>query len=405
MTSLCFVVESGTDVRLVEGLARRFDLSIVARRIEGGVEISHPPGESVPITVGPASRFRFALFVWRHLRANRQQIDRVVVQGYGPAALAANLAGRLNRIPTAMLVCSPVEVYYRCRKDQPNAEKQFLRPELFALQGLARSNALIGRQYIVLSQHLADVVRQHGARGPIAVIPIYGIDTTVFKPSTESKAAIRARLGLPTTGALIFFSSRVAPEKDSETLLAAVRSLLDQGRDLWLLHRSGGYRQFMKDAERFGIASRVIATDAVHPHQKLFMDYQASDLCVQASRAEGLGFSPLEALACEVPVIAAAVGGLKETILDGETGWTYPVGDQLALARCIEVVLDDQVEAARRAAAGREMVCARYDEQIVFARLESMSWVRDQKSEIRSQRAESREKGGESREQKSEIRG
>lgn len=378
MISLCFVVESGTDVRLVEGLAKRFDLSIVARRIEGGVEISHPPSEAVPTVVGPASRLKFALFLCRYLRANRRQIDRVVVQGYGPAALAANLAGRLNGTPTAMLVCSPVEVYYRCRRTQPSAEKRFSRSELFALQALARINALIGRQYIVLSRYLAGVVSRHGARGPVAVIPIYGIDTNVFAPLSQTKATIRARLGLPTTGALIFFSSRVAPEKDSETLLAAVSSLLDQGRDLWVLHRSGGYRRFMKDAERFGISSRVIATDAVHPHQQLFLDYQASDLCVQASRAEGLGFSPLEALACEVPVIAAAVGGLKETIVDGQTGWTYPVGDPMALARCIEVVLDDKVEAARCAAAGRKMVCERYDHQTVFAQFERMTWQGEQ---------------------------
>jgi glycosyltransferase involved in cell wall biosynthesis len=374
MTSLYFITESGTDVRLVEGLASRFDLSILARRIKGGVEISHPPSKSLPIVIGSDSRLKFALFVWKHLRAHRQQIDRVVVQGYGLTALAANLAGRFNRIPTAMLVCSPVEAYYRCRKSHSDTGKPFLSRELYALQILARINALIGRQYIVLSQYLADVVRQHGSRGSIDVIPLYGIETSIFVPPSEPKNAIKARLGLPTTGALIFFSSRVAPEKDSEALMAAMRILLDKGRDLWLLHRSGGYQRFIKDAENFGIAERVIATDAVHPHRQLPLDYQASDLCVQASREEGLGFSPLEALACELPVIAASVGGLKETIMDGQTGWTYPVGDQDALAKCIEAVLDDRVEAARRATAGRAMVCARYDQQLVFEQLERMAW-------------------------------
>ena len=37
------MIESGTDVRMVEGLAARFDLTVVARRILDGVEISHPP--------------------------------------------------------------------------------------------------------------------------------------------------------------------------------------------------------------------------------------------------------------------------------------------------------------------------------------------------------------------------
>jgi glycosyltransferase involved in cell wall biosynthesis len=366
------VVESGTDVRLVEGLAERFDLNILARRIEGGVEISQPPSRPVRALIGPASRLKFALFIWRHLRAHRQEIDSVIVQGYGVAALAANLAGLVNRIPTAMLVCSPVEDYYRCRKLHPAPGKRFRRWHLWALQVLARANALIGRQYIVLSEHLAGVVRRHGARAPIAVIPVYGVDTNVFAPASESKAAIRARLGLPTNGGLVLFSSRVSPEKDGETLLAATAALLDRGFDLWLLHRSGGYQEFIKDAEKFGVERRVIATDAVHPHKQLPLDYQAADLFVQASRAEGLGFSPLEALACGLPVVAAAVGGLVETIRDKETGWTYPVGDSARLAECIEAVLNDPEEALRRAAAGKDLVAARYDQRIVFEQLEKL---------------------------------
>jgi hypothetical protein len=114
---LCFLVESGTDVRLVEGLAERFDLTILARKIEGGVEISQPPSVPVNMTVGPASRLGFARMVARHLVERRGEIDRVIVQGYAMAALAANLTGGKLGIPTYMLVCSPVEAYYRCRRE------------------------------------------------------------------------------------------------------------------------------------------------------------------------------------------------------------------------------------------------------------------------------------------------
>jgi glycosyltransferase involved in cell wall biosynthesis len=366
---LCLVVESGTDVRLVEGLVESFDLTILARKVEGGVEVSHPPAISVPSVVGSASRLEFAMLVWRHLRQYRQRIDFVLVQGYGLAALAANLASRFTGTPTAMLVCSPTEAYYRCRRAHPGPDKPFRRRELWVLHALARMNGLIGRQYIVLSQHLADVVRGHRIRKPVDIVPIYGVDTKIFSPPEASKPSIKARLKLPTSGSLILCSSRVAPEKDSEALLAAVQRLLDEGRDLWLLHRSGGYRTFLQHAERFGIAERVIATDAVHPYRQLPGDYQASDLYVQASREEGLGFSALEALACGVPVIAAAVGGLKETIMDGKTGWTYPVGDWKTLARRIEEALDELAEAARRAAAGRGLVCEKYDSRMAFRQL------------------------------------
>ncbi|MET0626292.1 MAG: glycosyltransferase [Pyrinomonadaceae bacterium] len=366
---LLFVVESGSDVRLIEGLAEGFELSILARRIPGGVEISHAPGVSVPTNVGVASRVGFAQEVLRTVWRRRAELDCVVVQGYGAAALAANLAGRAAGLPVFMLVCSPSESYYLCRRAHPAPGRRFRRRELFALKVMARANAVAGQEYVVLSRHLESVVRGHGARRPVRVIPVYGVDTEIFSPAAEPRRATRERLGLPASGALVFFSSRVAPEKDAETLLAAFRMLLDGGRDLWLLHRSGGSRGFAEDAARFGVAHRVVATDAVHPHRGLADDYRASDLCVQASREEGLGFSPLEALACGVPVIAARVGGLRETVVEGETGWGYAVGDAHDLARSIGAALDDPEEAARRAARGREMVCARFERQAVFQQL------------------------------------
>ena len=198
---------------------------------------------------------------------------------------------------------------------------------------------------------------------------MYGVDTAVFRPLTEPRASIRRRRGLPEHGTLIFFSSRVAPEKDAGTLLDAIRLLVEQGRDIHVLHRSGGYRRFLDEAAARGVAARVIATDAVHPHDELPLDYAASDLCVQASRDEGLGYSALEALACGVPVVASAVGGLRETIVDGHTGWTCPPRDPEAMADAIARALDDTVESIRRAEAGRQMVAERFERSRVFARL------------------------------------
>ena len=369
---VCFVVESGTDVRMVEGLAERFDLIIIARTIKGGVEISHPPRKVIPTILGPPSRTQFARMVWRQLRESTRSIDYVIVQGYALAALAANLAARFTGAPTAMLVCSPVELYYQCRKSNPASDKPFREWELLTLRGLARANGLLGSRYFVLSQHLAEVVRGHGTAKPVDIVPIYGVHTSLFVPPGEPKAVLRSRAGLPADGKLIFFSSRIAPEKDARTLLAALAALLAKGQNLWLLHRSGGSREFAAEAERYGVAYRIIATDAVHPQRELAQDYQASDLCIQASREEGLGFSPLEAMSCGVPVIAAAVGGLKETVVDGCTGWTYPVANPEALAARIDEVFANPDEAARRTQAGRKMVLRHYERKVVFDRLQAL---------------------------------
>ncbi|HVZ18032.1 MAG TPA: glycosyltransferase, partial [Terriglobales bacterium] len=289
---LLFVVESGTDVRLVDGLAEHFELSIIAREIEGGRAINWPPAVDIPTTIGPAGRADFARFVFRQLIRRRAEVDLVLVQGYGLAALAANVSREFTGNPVVLLVCSPVEAYYRCRLAHPNG-RPYQRHEATLLDFLARANALASPDYVVLSRYLQDVVCRHGARH-IHRIALYGVDTGIFTPSLQTKSELRSRLQLPADGTLIFFSSRIAPEKDSETLLRSVRRLLNAGHNLWVLHRSGGYRQFQHDAEQFGVLDRVIATDAVHPHRDLPLDYQACDICVQASREEGLGFSPLE---------------------------------------------------------------------------------------------------------------
>jgi glycosyltransferase involved in cell wall biosynthesis len=363
---LLFVVESGTDVRLVEGFARRFRLEVLAREIPGGVAINRVSSLPFELTIGPSSRTRFAALVVRRLTSGRNAPDLVVVQGYSLAALATNLAGNRRGIPVLMLVCSPIEVYYACRREAADPAKPFRYREYLGLQVLARLNAKVAAGYVVLSEYLATVVRSHGWNGPTHVIPLYGVDLERFTPARVSPSVLRGKLGLPTTGRLIFFSSRVAPEKDSRTVLEAVRELRAEGQDVWLINRSGGFKEFGALAQIVGVPDRVIIGDAVHPQQELPELYQASDVCVQASRAEGLGFSPLEALACGTPVIATAVGGLQETIIPGRTGWTYRRGDPRDLARSLREVFADPSEADRLVREGRQVVVERFAQEKVF---------------------------------------
>ena len=362
---VCFVVDSGTDVRLVEALAERTSLRILARRMPAGREISQPTSQPIAVEIGPAGHAAFGAFVARRLAALRQQTDVIIAQGYGPTAACANLVGRLTGRRVLMLVCSPVEAYYRCRRTSGGGRPY--RPfEYAAIRIFSVVNAWLGGGYIVLSPYLASVVRAHGARTPIDVIPVYGVDRHIFRPSGESKRAVRERLGLPLEGDVVFFSSRVAPEKDAETVLHALKVLADGGRPVRLLHLSGGYREFASLAASLGLDAHVIARDAVAPFAELADYYRASDVCVQASREEGLGFSPLEALACGVPVVASAVGGLNDTIKEGETGWQVPVGDAQALARAIRDILSNPEEAARRTLAGAQRVDLAYERRVVF---------------------------------------
>jgi glycosyltransferase involved in cell wall biosynthesis/SAM-dependent methyltransferase len=355
---VCFIVESGTDVRLVEGLAERVALQVLARDIPGGRPVSQPTAH--PISIVSSGRLTFACQAFATIL--RSSIDVVLVQGHGVAALAANVAARIRGIPCWMLICSPAAEYYEARR---GGGSRFSAATLAVIHLLGRLNGSVGQGYIVLSQHLRDVVRRYDARHPVHIIPVYGVDLAHFT-ATADRAHAREMRGLPSTGTFIFNSSRVAPEKDVLTLIDAFTLLVAEGRDVYLLHRSGGFREFLEHARRAGVSHRVIATDAADPRRELPLDYVSADVCVQASRAEGLGFSVLEALACGTPVVVSAVGGLLETVSDGVTGWTVPPGNAPALASALRDALDHPEEARRRAAAGREIVQSRFERNAAF---------------------------------------
>jgi glycosyltransferase involved in cell wall biosynthesis len=314
--------------------------------------------------MAPSGRAAFALHTFRELR--RRRCGAVLVQGYGLAALAANLASRLDGTPCWMLVCNPAAEYYETRR---TAGYPFSRVALMALHALGHVNGIIGRGYIVLSQYLQDVVRRYSRHAPVHVVPIYGVDLVRFSQAPAPREQLRRARGLPSSGQLIFSSSRIAPEKDVLTLLDAFSMLVREGRDVYLLNRSGGFRDFMERAAKAGVRERIIATDAVDPRGDLHLDYAAADVCVQASRAEGLGFSVLEAMACGTPVVASAVGGLRETVRDGVTGWSVPAGDAARLASALRDALDHPGEARRRAAAGAEMVRQKFESNAAFDRV------------------------------------
>src|SRR5688572_17325164 len=140
-----FIVESGTDARIVDALARRVDLHVLARGIPGGRAISQPTDH--PVTIAGAGRVSFA---WRvFISVLRSPFDAVLVQGYGVAALAANTAARLRGVRSWMLVCSPVAEYYEARRA---AGYPFSPVTLAAINVLGWLNAWLGRGYVVLSQ-------------------------------------------------------------------------------------------------------------------------------------------------------------------------------------------------------------------------------------------------------------
>lgn len=368
---LLFIVESGTDVRMIDGLARHFEVTVFARSIPGGAAVNHKPSSPVRIIEGPPGRWPFAWAAagWvRRLTARDRAA--ILVQNEGLTTLLVHLLTSPGAGSRTVLLCSPAVDYYACRRNNPTPAKPYRAAEHTTVRALALANARQVRHYVVLSDFLRRQTAARRPRGRIDVIPVYGVDTAVFAPPARLRNDLRAQLDLPRDGRILLHSSRVAPEKDHVTLLEAFSRLARAHADAWLLHLSGEYERLAAAADAAGCEKRVLARPAVHPVQALPEFYQACDLCVQTSHAEGLGFSVLEALSCGTPVVATGIGGLMETIVPGISGWSCRPSDVTHLRAVLQQALyDRQEESIRMARAGRRLVMKRYEAAPAFAAL------------------------------------
>ncbi len=103
------------------------------------------------------------------------------------------------------------------------------------------------------------------------------------------------------------------------------------------------------------VAARGLSSDVEFLGEQIDLPavLRGADLFLLPSETESFGLVALEAMACGLPVVASAVGGLPEVIADGETGFLCPMGDVGAMAAAARRLLDDASERARLGAAGR----------------------------------------------------
>jgi len=187
-----------------------------------------------------------------------------------------------------------------------------------------------------------------------------GIDTELFRPRTDP--AVLARLGIDTDLPIVLFVGRITRQKGLPHLLRAARQLT--GRAQLLLCAAS--------PDEPGIAVEVAAlVDEAREHRTvvwLDQPLPRDDLVVLLSAAtvfgcpsvyEPLGIVNLEAMACGTAVVASAVGGIPEVVLDGATGRLVPYDAddpadfEAGLAEAIDALLADPELARSMGEAGR----------------------------------------------------
>jgi glycosyltransferase involved in cell wall biosynthesis len=192
-----------------------------------------------------------------------------------------------------------------------------------------------------------DLVRHYGAD---PIVPC-GYDPTEFRPTDQGEA--RRRLGLHPGEPTILQLGRIVRRKGIDTVIEALAHLERvHGLPARLLVVGGSDRipnrerepelgRLMDLAAAQGVADRVTFVGR-RDRRELADYYAAADVFVSTPWYEPFGITPLEAMACATPVVGSAVGGIKYTVRDGETGFLVPPRDPAALADRLARLLSDR---------------------------------------------------------------
>jgi glycogen(starch) synthase len=183
------------------------------------------------------------------------------------------------------------------------------------------------RLTICASKALAEAAHELGAE-KVRVIP--------------SAVEVPERVGEPAEPPEVLFVGRLSPEKGILDLVQAVN-----GTTL-VVAGDGPLR------------SRVPNALGFVPHDELGPLYERAAVVAVPSHREGFGVACAEAMAHGRPVVASAVGGLLDLVVDGETGLLVPPRDVPALRAALERLVGDAELRRRLGEAGRERVRERF---------------------------------------------
>ncbi len=168
--------------------------------------------------------------------------------------------------------------------------------------------------------------------------------------------AVRASLGIPEGHRYVLHHGRlVNHHKGTDLLVTAFRALAARFPDVHLVIVGTGpdeqaLRDQAKDLPRVHFAGWVSSRDRL---QEIL---GAAAVGVYPSREEAFSYAAAEAMTAGRPVVASAVGGLRDLVADGESGCLVPPGDSGTLARALASVLSDPARAEAMGRAGRARI-------------------------------------------------
>lgn len=211
---------------------------------------------------------------------------------------------------------------------------------------------------LAANQEAAAIIRRHGYRGPLSVLPQFGVDPQIFAPSDVQPTTDESATVPPPF--VVGYVGRLVAQKGVLDLVEAL-ALLPQIR-LRLIGDGVQRSAISERARQLGVSARLELgaggwTSDV-PSALRRLDALVLPSHTTRTWKEQFGRVLVEAMSCGVPVIGSSSGEIPHVI--GDAGLVYPEGDVPALAAALRRLVDDPVLRADLSRRGRARVLERY---------------------------------------------
>lgn len=319
-------VASGHDVTIITGVAEK----------EEGEMLELLKDRSYPFTIYSIPELRKPLDIsedlisflklWYLIRKNNPDVVHTHL----------SKAGLLGRI-AAFLSCVPVVIH----SNHGALFRSYFGPVLsFFIVAAERSLSLLCDRVFVATEAMRKDILSARAATPskLEVIPL-GLDLSPFLDLSDQKDILRHRFTLKAKK-LVGTAARLSPVKAIDDFIIAAKAVCDRTTDVDFVIAGDGEMRLKLEglAQSLGIADRVHFIGFLADMRPF---YEAIDIFVVTSIAEGTCISVLEAITARKPVIATEVGGIPDAVKDGVNGFLFTPHDVMTLSRRMMEVIDN----------------------------------------------------------------
>jgi glycosyltransferase involved in cell wall biosynthesis len=335
---------AGHDVRVY---TRRdaVDLPVTVRAPDGYDVVHVPAGPAEPLAKDALLPHMKEFSGWLVERwRGGDWVPEVIHAHFWMSGLAALAASRQTGVPVVQTyhALGTVKRRYQGVQDTSPARRIAYEREL---------GRAVDRVVAQCQDEVGELVRLGVPRSRMTVVPS-GVNLASFAPLGPAAERDGDRPRILTVGRLVErkgFQDVIR----ATALVPGAECVVVGGPPAGLLETDPYARRLRALADSLGVADRVKLIGAV-PREEMGRWYRSADVLVAAPWYEPFGLTPLEAMACGVPVIGTAVGGLIDTVVDGRTGDLVPARDPQALGAAVQRLLGDRIRRFAYATAALE---------------------------------------------------